>query len=37
MSNKKIVYSGSIGNPHNARVKPNDTRRKFTQKNKGKK
>ena len=37
MSAKKVVYSGSIGNPHNARVKPDDTRRKFNQKKKGKK
>ena len=33
---KKVVYSGGIGNPHNAKVKP-DTRRKFNQKKKGKK
>ena len=37
MSTKKVVYSGSIGNPHNAKVKPDDTRRKFAQKSKGKK
>jgi len=34
---KKVVYSGGIGNPHNANIKPNDTRRKFNQKKKGKK
>jgi len=32
----KIVYSGSIGNPYQAKVKP-DTRRKFNTKKKGKK
>ena len=32
----KIVYSGSIGNPYQAKVKA-DTRRKFNQKKKGKK
>ena len=37
MSNKKTVYSNDIGNPYNANVKPNDTRRKFNQKKKGKK
>ncbi len=37
MSNTKVVYSSSIGNPYNARVKPDDTRRKYNQKKKGKK
>jgi len=36
MSNKKVVYSGSIGNQYQASIAPNDTRRKFNQK-KGKK
>ena len=34
---KKIVYSGSIGNPYQARIKPDDIRRKFNDKKKGKK
>ena len=33
---QKTVYSGSIGNPYQASVKP-DTRRKFHLKKKGKK
>ena len=33
----KIVYSSSIGNPYNATIKPDDTRRKFNQKKKAKK
>ena len=33
---KKIVYSGSVGNPYQAKIKP-DTRRKFNQKKKAKK
>jgi len=34
---KKIVYSGSVGNSYQARIKPDDTRRKFNTKKKGKK
>ena len=37
MPEKKMVYSDSIGNPHNAKVKPDDTRRQFNTKKKGKK
>ena len=32
MYNKKLVHSNSIGNPYNARVKPDNTRRKFNNK-----
>ena len=37
MADKKIISSGSIGNPHQSRVKPDDTRRQFNLKKKGKK
>ena len=37
MPNRKIVHSGGIGNPHQARVKPDNTRRKFNTNKKVKK
>ncbi len=37
MPEKKVVYSGSIGNPWHSKAKADNTRRKFNTKKKGKK